>query len=70
LGLYPEDFKLDKFHAQLKMLADKPEGKPTCVKDIAAQLRKNSSTVRLLLNEVERLVVLLLTIPASAATAE
>lgn len=70
LGIHSDDFNTGQLHTQLKMLESMPGDKPICCKDIAKQLKENSSTVRLLLNQVERLTILIMTIPASAATAE
>ncbi len=72
LGIYAEDFNINMLHAQLTTLQNIPYGSsvPTCVKDLRNIFVENSSTLRVLLNEVEKLLILITTIAASAATAE
>ncbi|KAH7935599.1 hypothetical protein HPB52_010338 [Rhipicephalus sanguineus] len=71
LGVHSTDFDLDRLAAQLLLLPTVISGAGVnTVEDVAEQLRSESQTVRNLLDQVVKLVQLLLTVPASAASGE
>lgn len=65
LGIYAEDFKISILHTQLAILQNVPyiSNTPTCVKDRKIFVQ-NSSIFKVLLNEDEKLLILVITIPA------
>jgi hypothetical protein len=68
VGFY-DDFQKSHLERQLKMIPDVcPDAHS--VADVVAQLRSKSSDLRLLFDEVEHLLNILLVVPASSATAE
>ncbi|CAN7977147.1 unnamed protein product [Ixodes persulcatus] len=71
LGVHGSDFDLDRLNAQLVLLPTVLSGiEVTVVDDVAEALKAQSRTVLNLLDQVVRLVQLLLTVPASAASGE
>lgn len=71
LGIHASDFSLDQLRAQLLMLPTITSGLDPCnALSIGEKIGCESSTVRDLMNQVVRLVILVLTVPTSAATSE
>ncbi|XP_040063052.2 zinc finger MYM-type protein 1-like [Ixodes scapularis] len=71
LGVHGSDFDLDRLNAQLVLLSTVLSGtEVNVVDDVAEALTEQSPTVLNLLDQVVRLVQLLLTVPASAASGE
>lgn len=70
LSVFAEDFNLDSLHTQLQLLKNLPGNVPdTCVA-FAKKLGNESHTALALLDQVTRLVILIMTVPASSASAE
>ncbi|KAL1467640.1 hypothetical protein MTO96_042026 [Rhipicephalus appendiculatus] len=71
LGVHASDFDLDRLHAQLLMLPSIAGDLQQCnVHSIARRISVESSVVRDLMDQVVRLLILILTVPASAASSE
>ncbi|KAG0439809.1 hypothetical protein HPB47_016521, partial [Ixodes persulcatus] len=71
LGIHAADFFLDQLRAQLLMLPTITSGQEPCnALSIGEKLGRESATVRDLMNQVVRLVILVLTVPTSTATSE
>lgn len=70
LGVHAEDFQISDLHAQLKMLKNMPGDPPSSCASVVEQLCEVSDTTKCLLKQVLLLVVLIMTVPASAASSE
>ncbi|KAJ8893552.1 hypothetical protein PR048_006150 [Dryococelus australis] len=70
LNVFAKDFKLHSLLTQLQLLANLPGNVPdTCAVSVE-KLGKESDTTHALLDQVTRLKLLLMTVPASFASAE
>lgn len=67
---FSDDFDVEMLMLQLKLLENLPGDKPESCADLARILAKESDTVKHMFQQVILLLVLVMTIPASAATAE
>ena len=71
LGIHATDFDLFTLKSQLKIFTKSvmPEP-PKCVSEVADVLRELPKVAREMLSEIEKLVILLLTFPATSCTCE
>jgi len=72
LGIHVTDFNVDQLAAQLIMLPNilNSDNPSATIKDIVEIFKMLPETSRQLMNQVERLIILLYTIPAASATPE
>lgn len=70
LGPFSEDFDVDQLHMQLRFVKNLPGKKANNCLELAEVLSNESGTVKDMLQEVIKLLILVMTLPASAATAE
>lgn len=70
LGLFADDFDIDILKTQLQFVKKLSKEKFTTCSSLAAQLSAESDTVKNMLDQVIKLVELVMTIPASSASAE
>lgn len=70
LGIFVDDFDVDRLHTQLGLLKTVPEISSNDCSTLAGKLSKESETVQKMLDQVILLLTLIITVPASAASAE
>lgn len=70
LGQHASDFDIDDLYTQLKMLKNLPGKKPSNCTEILNQFRDFTDVTKNLLKEVLKFVILIMTVPTSAATSE
>lgn len=70
LGIYAEDFKIGRLHAQLVLLESLTDIASSNISELSEKMSKLPSTTKFMLDQVIRLIILVKTAPAAAATAE
>lgn len=70
LSIYVEDFKIDRLHAQLLLLESLNDIASSDVNELSRKMSNLPSTTKNMLDQVIRLIILIKTAPAAAATAE